>query len=178
MCDDVTQNELLKSTKTVKLVKIYKICPKPTSTRLSVTHGRAQYFDGPEELAFLSHSLKHRDVGFMCCICLQETKCPGGFDERSGNYRHIGLPSQSRHCGLAFSLAIQFENQIVRYWSVSDRIAVIQLRISNNSIVTIINVYGPTSQRVNNNNAEQDEFYAELARRSSHRVTHLVHCST
>ena len=25
-------------------------------------------FDGPEELAFLSQSLKHRDVGFMCCI--------------------------------------------------------------------------------------------------------------
>ena len=25
-------------------------------------------FDGPEELAFLSHSLKHRDVGSMCCI--------------------------------------------------------------------------------------------------------------
>ena len=25
-------------------------------------------FDGPEELAFLSHSLKQRDVGFMCCI--------------------------------------------------------------------------------------------------------------
>ena len=99
--------------------------------------------------------------------CLQETKCPGGFDERSGNYRHIGLPSQSRHYGLAFSVAIQFENQIVRYWLVSDRIAVIQLRISNNSILTIINVYGPTSQRVNNNNAEQDEFYAELARLTS-----------
>ena len=99
--------------------------------------------------------------------CLQETKCPGGFDERSGNYRHIGLPSRSRHYGLAFSVAIQFENQIVRYWSVSDRIAVIQLRISTNSILTIINVYGPTSQRVNNNNAEQDEFYAELARLTS-----------
>ena len=70
--------------------------------------------------------------------CLQETKCPGGFDERSGNYRHIGLTSQSRHYGLAFSLAIQFENQIVRYWSVLDRIAVIQLRISNNSIYTIL----------------------------------------
>ena len=94
--------------------------------------------------------------------CLQETKCPGGFDERSGNYRHIGMPSQSRHYGLAFSASMQFENQIVRYWSVSDRIAVIQLRISNNSILTIINVYGPTSQHVNNN-AEQDEFYAELA---------------
>ena len=95
--------------------------------------------------------------------CLQETKCPDGFDERCGNYRHIGMPSQSRHYGIAFSVSMQLENQIVRYWSVSDRIAVIQLRISNNSILTIINVYGPTSQRVNNNNAEQDEFYAELA---------------
>ena len=28
--------------------------------------------------------------------CLQETKCPGGFDERRGNYRHIGIPLQSR----------------------------------------------------------------------------------
>ena len=84
----------------------------------------------------------HNDI-----CCLQETKFPGGIDERSGNYRHIGLPSQSRHYGLAFSVAIQFENQIVRYWSASDIIAVIQLRISNNSILTIINVYGPTSQR-------------------------------
>ena len=36
--------------------------------------------------------------------CLQETKCPDGFDERCGNYRHIGMPSQSRHYGLAFSV--------------------------------------------------------------------------
>ena len=28
--------------------------------------------------------------------CLQETKCPGGFDEHPGNYRLIGLQSQSR----------------------------------------------------------------------------------
>ena len=77
------------------------------------------------------------------------------------------MPSQSRHYGIAFSVSMQFEHQIVRYGSVSDRIAVIQLRISNNSILTIINVYGPTSQRVNNNNAEQDELYAELARLTS-----------
>ena len=47
----------------------------------------------------------------------------------------------------------------------SDRIAVIQLRLTNKSLLTIINVYGPTSQR--NNNAEQDEFFAELARLTS-----------
>ena len=46
----------------------------------------------------------------------------------------------------------------------SDRIAVIQLRLIK-SLLTIINVYGPTSQR--NNNAEQDEFFAELARLTS-----------
>ncbi|KAI0227867.1 hypothetical protein LSAT2_021641 [Lamellibrachia satsuma] len=49
----------------------------------------------------------------------------------------------------------------------SDRIAVIQLRLTNNSLLTIINVYDPASLRVNNNNAEQDEFFAELARLTS-----------
>ena len=51
----------------------------------------------------------------------------------------------------------------MRYWSESDRIALIQLRLARNSLLTIINVYGPTSQRVNNNNAEQDEFFSDLA---------------
>ena len=59
--------------------------------------------------------------------CLQETKCPGGFDEHPGNYRLIGLQSQSRHYGLAFAVASHMEDRIVRYWSESDRIALIQL---------------------------------------------------
>ena len=42
----------------------------------------------------------HIDV---CCI--QETKCPSGFDVISGYYRLIGLPSTSRHYGLAFAVA-------------------------------------------------------------------------
>ena len=99
--------------------------------------------------------------------CLQETKCPGGFDEHPGNYRLIGLQSQSRHYGLAFAVASHMEDRIVRYWSESDRIALIQLRLARNSLLTIINVYGPTSQRVNNNNAEQDEFFSDLAHLTS-----------
>ena len=99
--------------------------------------------------------------------CLQETKCPGGFDEHPGNYRLIGLQSQSRHYGLAFAVASHMEDRIVSYWSESDRIALIQLRLARNSLLTIINVYGPTSQRVNNNNAEQDEFFSDLAHLTS-----------
>ena len=101
--------------------------------------------------------------------CLQETKCPGGFDEHPGNYRLIGLQSKSRHYSLAFAVDSHMEDRIVRYWSESDRIALIQLRLARNSlyILTIINVYRPTSQRVNNNNAEQDEFFSDLAHLTS-----------
>ena len=55
----------------------------------------------------------------------------------------------------------------MRYWSESDRIFLIQLRLTRNSLLTIINLYGPTSQRVNNNNAEQDEFFSGLAQLTS-----------
>ena len=109
------------------------------------------------------------DLGrlYIDICCLQETKCPGGFDEHPGNYRLIGLQSQSRHYGLAFAVASHMEDRIVRYWSESERIALIQLRLARNSLPTIINVYGLTSQRVNNNNAEQDEFFSDLAHLTS-----------
>ena len=58
----------------------------------------------------------------------------------------------------------------MRYWSESDRIALIQLRLARNSLLTIINVYGPTSQRVNNNNAEQDKFFSDLAHLTSQYI--------
>ena len=81
--------------------------------------------------------------------CLQETKCPGGFDEHPGNYRLIGLQSQSRHYGLAFAVASHMEDRIVRYWSESDRIALIQLRLARNSLLTIINVYRLVGEGLN-----------------------------
>ena len=70
----------------------------------------------------LSEDLNKRHID-VCCI--QETKCPGGFDVVSGYYRLIGLPSTSRHYGLAFAVASYLEDKLLRYWSVSDRLAVI-----------------------------------------------------
>ena len=99
----------------------------------------------------------HIDV---CCI--QETKCPSGLDVVSGYYRLIGLPSTSRHYGLAFAVASYLAGGLLRYWSVSDRLAVIQLTLGSHSTLTIINAYGPTSQVTPRNQDTQDDFYAAL----------------
>ena len=99
----------------------------------------------------------HIDV---CCI--QETKCPSGFDVISGYYRLIGLPSTSRHYGLALALASYLAGGLLRYWSVSDRLAVIQLTLGTHSTLTIIDAYGPTSQVTLRNQDTQDDFYAAL----------------
>ena len=92
----------------------------------------------------------HIDV---CCI--QETKCPSGFDVISGYYRLIGLPS-------TFAVASYLAGGLLRYWSVSDRLAVIQLTLGSHSTLTIINAYGPTSQVTLRNQDTQDDFYAAL----------------
>ena len=99
----------------------------------------------------------HIDV---CCI--QETKCPSGFDVISGYYRLIGLPSTSRHNGLGFAVASYLAGGLLRYWSVSDTLAVIQLTLGSHSTLTIINAYGPTSQVTLRNQDTQDDFYAAL----------------
>ena len=99
----------------------------------------------------------HIDV---CCI--QETKCPSGFDVISGYYRLIGLPSTSRHYGLAFAVASYLADGLLRYWSVSDRLAVIQLFLGSHSTLTNINAYGPTSQVTLRKHDTRDYFYAAL----------------
>ena len=96
----------------------------------------------------------HIDV---CCI--QETKCPSGFYVISGYYR---LPSTSRQYDLAFAVASYLADGLLRYWSVSDRLAVIQLTLGSHSTLTIINAYGPTSQVTLRNQDTQDDFYAAL----------------
>ena len=99
----------------------------------------------------------HIDV---CCI--QETKCPSGFDVVSGNYRLIGLPSTKRHYGLAFAAASYLAGILLRYWSVSDRLAVTQLSLGRYSTLTTINAYGPTFQVTLRNQDTQYDFYAAL----------------
>ena len=79
-----------------------------------------------------------------------------------GYYSLIGLPSTSRHYGLAFAVASYLEGKLLRYWSVSDRLAVLQLSLGRHSTLTAINAYGPTSQVTLHDQDTQDDFYSAL----------------
>ena len=83
-------------------------CGSTNPSRFVIGTFNARGFHSATKREQLSDDLGrlHIDV-----CCLQETKCPGGFDERCGNYRHIGMPSQSGHYGLASSVSMQFENK-------------------------------------------------------------------
>ena len=64
--------------------------------------------------------------------------------------------------GLAFAVASYLTGGLLRYWSVSDRLAVIQLSLGSHSTLTIINAFGPTSPVTLGNQDTRDDFYAPL----------------
>ena len=121
--------------------------------------------------------------------CTQETKIKDGIDKNIKNYRLISLPTESKHYGNGFIISKKLVNNIHRYWKVSDRIAVLQLYTSENTVpkkkyhvrplenmriqisqhttkpkklVTTINVYAPQSGRLQSSTEELDEMYSQL----------------
>jgi len=86
----------------------------------------------------LISDLKNYQVG-LCC--LQETKISEGFDGVIDGHRLICLPTSCRHYGLGFAVDGSVASRIHRYWSVNDRIAVIQIWLSERTLCSIVNVY-------------------------------------
>ena len=108
--------------------------------------------------------------------CLQETKIKDGIDTMVGNHRLITLPTFSKFYGNGFMISPRYAKHVHSYWKISDRISVLQLttpksRVKNNGrpsyhslltglklkitrnvpadhMITIINVYAPTTTRV------------------------------
>ena len=115
------------------------------------------------------------------------------------NNRLICLPSDSVHYGNGFFVSLKLVNHIHKYWKVSDRISVLQLRSKDlaydsqkinetslkssvvktkavirretkavskqttvRNLITIINVYAPTTERVKNDEGELDQMYKDL----------------
>ena len=95
--------------------------------------------------------------------CLQETKCANVLQESWHGYKLICLPTKCRHCGLGCAVAEYVADNILRYWSVSDRIAVLQLRISSNTVLTLVNIYAPHSGLTAKDIEIQDGFFYDLA---------------
>ena len=68
-----------------------------------------------------------------------------------------------RHYGLGFAVAEYVADNILRYWSMSDRIAVLHLRISSNSMLKLVNIYAPHSGLSAKDIAIEDDFFCDLA---------------
>ena len=120
------------------------------------------------QITFLTRKFRNEERNLHCDVVHITTKrvssltldCNGVFAIKA--YSLIGLPSTSRHYGLAFAVASYLADGLLRYWSVSDRLAVIQLTLGSHSTLTIINAYGPTSQVTLRNQDTQDDVYAAL----------------
>ena len=137
--------------------------------------------------------------------CLQETKIQETVDQDDiCKNRFIILNAENKYYGLGFIVSAKWKNNILKYWKVSERIAVIQLKLKeeeyvceNNldsdinllirkktsykivknrkkdiklklvkeerkNVITIINVYAPTSELVEKDRSELDRIYAQL----------------
>jgi len=112
---------------------------------------------------FKKHQLAEDLARYGVTLCaLQETKIKDGHDEIFNQYRIFCLPSSNRHYGLGFAIHRNFQHRVHRIWSISDRVAVIQIRTSVRSLISYVNVYAPTSTRVAEDEGCLDEFYCSL----------------
>jgi len=110
------------------------------------------------------NDMRHHNIA----ICaLQETKAKDICHLSHPYGRILGFPSTNPHYGLAF--AISNNLQVHSAESISDRIAVLRLFLNNNrysdirpSLITVINVYAPTSERTRNFPDETELFYQQL----------------
>ena len=96
-------------------------------------------------------------------VCtLQETKLSSDLDTEEGGYRFICPAPECRHHGLRFVVSSASSNQIEKFWTLSDRVAVLAFRTRSpgtantstqlglgtaTTTVAIINVYAPTSTK-------------------------------
>ena len=116
----------------------------------------------------LSSSLKKQQLAddlrkYKIKICsLQETKIKDDCDELAGDYRIFCLPTANRHYGLGFAIHNSLFERIHRIWSVSDRVAAIQINLSKRSTLSLVNAYAPTATRVAADYVHLDEFYSAL----------------
>jgi len=94
--------------------------------------------------------------------CLQETKVEHGFDDTFNNYRVFGLPCSSRHHGIGFAVHRCLFARLHKFWKICDRVAVLQIHLSPSNILSIINVYAPTSTVVAQDHDCLSAFYSSL----------------
>ena len=85
-----------------------------------------------------------------------------GIDINLKNSRLITFPTNCISRGIGFLINKRWSDSIYRVWQESERICVLQLKTANSKIISIVNVYGPTSKVTNNNPEIGEEFFNQL----------------
>ena len=94
-------------------------------------------------------------------VCtLQETKVTEAFDQQMSGYRLLCFAPSCRHYGLGFAVSSEWSSSIHRFWALSDRVAVLTLRLKHNSssLLAIINAYVPTCTKCSKDASDLDKF--------------------
>lgn len=74
----------------------------------------------------------------------------------------ILLPGKCRHYGLGFVINKFWSKRLKFYEHVNDLIAIATFATSKNTTMKIINIYGPTQAKSNENKSVRDQFYDQL----------------
>ncbi|XP_033122338.1 uncharacterized protein LOC117121301 [Anneissia japonica] len=91
--------------------------------------------------------------------CLQETKTEKPINEDIRGGRFINMGAGIRHYGNGFFVHKRWVKSIHKYWKVCERISVFQIKTRERKVICIVNVYAPTSVRVDKDGTELDSLY-------------------
>ena len=113
--------------------------------------------------------------------CLQETKLAQGINKDIKDHKIIAFESKQIEYGNGFVINKKWKDFIYKFWKVSDRVCVLQLRSkestyevkerrelgmtlksSKKHLINIINVYAPTTQRLKKHQNELNKMYRDL----------------
>ena len=135
----------------------------------------------------LSRDMKKYGIDIAC---IQETKIKETMDKDINGYRLMCTETNTRHYGNGFIVSPKWKHHIHRYWRVSDRVSVLQMKTEQSKMkkvadglvsrsvgecklvlsrtqptdhmINIINVYLPTSEKVLNDQNEAENVYTEI----------------
>ena len=113
----------------------------------------------------------------LCCV--QETKLQKDMDLIMARHRFITFKPECASYGLAFVVAPSLAPFVTKFWVVSDRVAVLSLRLplasSGRLTLHLINCYGPTAALTKKDPTLLDAFYDTITKTlTSLRNAHSV----
>ncbi len=108
-------------------------------------------------------------------ICIQETKIKDGIDINLKDSWLLTFPTKNLSRGIGFLIHKSWTDSVHRVWQESERICVLQLKTRDNKIISVVNVYGPTSQITKDKPESRDTFFNSLEKVLKNKCGKQIH---